>query len=406
MLLKSTNSFWMLLFVIIGLNSCSEKINTAENGEFSYSNSIRINQVQVLGTHNSYSKPIDPKVMEMIDPIFDKLTETYLAKMSEEQKAKYQEYHPNQVKMSEGLSYSHPDFEHQLDAGIRSLEIDVYYDPTGNRFNNPASYQILKEKGINGFLPIDSVKLAEPGFKVMHIPDVDFRTHYTLLEDALIALKTWSDKHPDHVPIFIMVEAKDQGMPVFQNSAEVLPFSPEVFEELDDLVFSVLGREKIITPDDVRGQFTTLEEAVKAQNWPVLSESLGKFVFMLLPSAAGLSSKNPYLANHPVLEGRAMFVQSDQGTPHAAFLLMDNAIVRQKEIRDAVKKGYLVRTRSDIETYEAKINDKTRANAAFESGAQIVSTDFFQPGNAYGTDYFIQLPNKEAARINPLFSAK
>ena len=63
---------------------------------------------------------------------------------------------------------------------------------------------------------------------------------------------------------------------------------------------------------------------------------------------------------------------------------------------------HLVRTRSDIDTYEAKINDKTRAQAAFESGAQVVSTDYFKPGNGYKTAYFVALPEGKPARINPV----
>lgn len=397
-----------ILVIIAALfASCSSKNNNfAENGTVAFADSLRINQIQVLGTHNSYSKPIDKNVLDLIDPIFEKLSTTYMDRMSEDEKAKYLEYHPNSVKMSEGLCYSHPDFKSQLNAGIRSLEIDIYYDPTGNRFNKPATYELMKAKGINDLLPIDTVKLAKLGFKVMHIPDVDFRTHYTLLEDALIDLRNWSDSHLDHVPVFIMVEAKDSGIPLFPNSAEVLPFTSKVFDELDSLVFSVIGKEKIITPDQVRGNFETLDKAVKAQNWPKLKDSLGKFVFLLLPSAAGISTNNPYIEDHPVLEDRSMFVQSEPGAPYAAFLLMDNAIVRYKDISEAVKEGYLVRTRSDIETYEAKVNDMTRANAAFESGAQVVSTDFYQPGNTYGTNYVIKLPGSNPARINPLFLIK
>ena len=60
-----------------------------------------------------------------------------------------------------------------------------------------------------------------------------------------------------------------------------------------------------------------------------------------------------------------------------------------------------MRTRSDIETFEAKTNDMTRAHAAFASGAQIASTDFEQPGNAYKTDYVIKLPGGDAARVRP-----
>jgi len=52
------------------------------------------------------------------------------------------------------------------------------------------------------------------------------------------------------------------------------------------------------------------------------------------------------------------------------------------------------------------INDHSRANAAFKSGAQIISTDFFRPGNGYNTTYYIQLPGGKPARPNPVNSKK
>jgi hypothetical protein len=43
-----------------------------------------------------------------------------------------------------------------------------------------------------------------------------------------------------------------------------------------------------------------------------------------------------------------------------------------------------------------------RANQAFRSGAQIVSTDFYKPGNGYGTSYVVRLPGGGAVRCNPV----
>jgi hypothetical protein len=97
-----------------------------------------------------------------------------------------------------------------------------------------------------------------------------------------------------------------------------------------------------------------------------------------------------------------MFLNSEPDDSFAGFILRDNAIVRQKEIQDLVKQGYIVRTRSDIETYEAKINDHTRSKAAFSSGAQVISTDFFRPGNTYGTPYFVQPPQGKDYLNNPI----
>lgn len=366
---------------------------------------IKINQVQVLGTHNSYAQPVDPSVMSYVGSQIDKAKGGYLEAMSAEQLAFYKEYHPNEVSMEEGLKYDHPAFPEQLDAGLRSLEMDVYHDPTGGRFSHPAAYKLLREKGIAGLAPHDTEGLDKPGFKVLHIADFDFRSHYPTFKGALEALKKWSDDNPGHIPLYIMIEAKDSGMPIFSDAAEVLKFDEKAFDALDAQVQDVLGREKIITPDDVRREYRTLREAVLANNWPTVDESRGKFIFLLLPSAAGAGQeKTPYLLHRPNLEGRLMFVQSKPEDTYGAFLLLDNAITRLEEIKAYVKQGYLVRTRSDIETYEAKVNDHTRAEAAFSSGAQVISTDFFRKGNTYHTDYFVELPGGNPARLNPINS--
>jgi len=367
---------------------------------------LKINEIQVLGTHNSYAQSVDSAVLAYADPVFDRMKAGLMKNMPEDRAAAFREFHPNEVKMSEGLKYNHPPFDVQLDAGMRNLELDVYYDPTGNRFNKPAAYETLKKNGIKNLAPFKTAGLERPGFKVMHIADFDFRTHYVTFKEALQAIKTWSGQNPDHVPIFIMVEAKDKGIPIFPGAAEVLPFTEEAFDQLDKEVSEVLGRDKLITPDDIRGKYPTLKDAVLAGNWPAVDSSRGKFVFLLLPATAGIDMNTAYVKDRPNLENRLMFVASKPEDSYAAFLLLDNAIVRQKEIREYVRQGYLVRTRADIETYEAKVNDYSRAKAAFESGAQVISTDFFREGNTYGTDYRVTLPGGGEARPNPVLTGK
>ncbi len=367
---------------------------------------VRINQLQIVGTHNSYAKPVDPKVLELVTPIINGMMQKYSSMMSEEQKAKFKEYHPYGMDLKEGLNYNHPDFTEQLNANLRGLEIDVYYDPEGGRFSHPATYEVLKAKGITDLAPFNTKGLDQPGFKVLHMADIDFRTHYPRLKDALTTLKSWSDQHPDHTPVFMMIEAKDSGFPILENSTKVLSFDKKAYDELDGEIVKYLGKDKIITPKDVQGKYKTLKEAVTHNNWPKLNDSKGKFIFMLLPGGAGtLSSKdNPYLIDGSLKE-RVMFLNSEPDDSFAGFILRDNAIVRQKEIQNLVKQGFMVRTRSDIETYEAKINDFTRSKAAFSSGAQVISTDFFRSGNAYGTPYFVQPPQGKDYFNNPLNSS-
>lgn len=376
------------------------------NAQSSKLDKLKINQVQLLGTHNSYAKPVDSAVLAYIDPIIEKMTQGFMKSMPEDQAKSFHEFHPNSVKMSEGLKYNHPPFDVQLDAGIRSIEVDVYNDPTGNRFNDPAAYRLLRSKGYTQLAPFDTTGLDKPGFKVLHMADLDFRTHYPTFKGALQAMKTWSDGHPGHFPIFVMIEAKDKGIPLFPGAAQVLPFDEKAFDDLDQEVVNVLGKDKLIIPDDVRGNYTTLREAVLAQNWPTVKDARGKFVFLLLPSTAGMNLVSDYAKNRPNLEKRVMFMQSLPTDSYAAFFLLDNALVRKEEIKQYVKQGFIVRSRADIETYEAKVNDHTREKAAFESGAQIISTDFFRPGNGYGTSYFVKLPGGGEARTNPVNTKK
>ncbi|WP_454881000.1 Ca2+-dependent phosphoinositide-specific phospholipase C [Sphingobacterium detergens] len=374
----------------------------AQQSELPQLNALKINQIQVLGTHNSYARPVDPRLAAYADPIFAKMMEKMTTLIPADKLASFKEFHPNPMTMSEGLKYDHPSFDVQLDSGIRSLEMDVYYDPTGHRFNKPAGYEVLNSMGVSDLAPYQKEDLEKPGFKMLHIADFDFRSHYATFRGGLKALRNWSDRHPGHLPIFIMVEAKDKGIPIFPNSAEVLPFDEKAFDLLDAEVIEILGKDKLITPDDVRGQYTTLREAVRSGNWPTIKTSRGKFVFLLLPATAGMNLESAYVKDRPNLEKRIMFVQSEPNDSFASFILLDNALVRQNEIQNLVKQGFIVRSRSDIETYEAKINDYTRADAAFNSGAQIISTDFFRPGNGYHTSYYVKLPHGNPARSNPI----
>lgn len=364
---------------------------------------LKINEIQVLGTHNSYARPVDRKVLDFVSPILSSMMEKYMENTSAEQKAKFQEYHPNGMDFSEGLNYNHPDFTKQLNANLRSLEIDVYYDPDGGRFMKPATYELLRQQGIEELYPHNTEGLEKPGFKVLHMADIDFRSHYPTLESALNELNKWSEQNPRHSPIFIMLEAKDIGFPLFPNSTKVEPFTKEIYDELDEVILQYLGKDKLITPAMIQGDYTSLKEAILSHKWPMLRDSRGKFVFLLQPGGAGTHKTDelPYLIKGS-LKDRIMFMQSEPQDDFAAFILRDNAIVRQDEIIDLVQKGYLVRTRTDIETYEAKVNDYTRKYAAFSSGAQVISTDFFQPGNAYETDYFVQPPQKTDYFSNPV----
>jgi hypothetical protein len=366
---------------------------------------LKINQIQVLGTHNSYAMPVDKRLLALVDPILGHVTSQLSARLPPAEWALFKEEHPNDVTVSDGLSYDHPDLTTQLNEGMRSLEIDVNPDPQGGHFATPAGYRILRAQGVNDLLPFDADTVSQPGYKVLHIADIDFRSHCPTLKLCLTQIRDWSETHPGHVPLFLVLEAKVQDLPVLPDPTHTVPFTPALFDDLDREILSVLDRGRLITPDDVRGSHATLNQAIRAGAWPTLKAARGKIVILMI-TATGDAATRGYLEGHPSLKGRAAFLRAEPGDDHAAFLMFDNALVRQDQIRDYVRQGYIVRTRSDIEAYEAKTNDMTRAAAAFASGAQIVSTDFEHPGNAFGTPYVVRLPERGVARANPLLEGR
>jgi hypothetical protein len=105
-----------------------------------------------------------------------------------------------------------------------------------------------------------------------------------------------------------------------------------------------------------------------------------------------------------------MFVYAKAGAPNAAFLILNGASTDEDSIRSKVSQGYIVRTRADSGTKEARTGDYTNMNAAFRSGAQITSTDYYRPDyrsdtSAVWTNFQVKFPNGELARLNPISAA-
>ena len=126
---------------------------------------------------------------------------------------------------------------------------------------------------------------------------------------------------------------------------------------------------------------------VLAGGWPTLDDSAGKVLFMI---DNGGDKRDLYRAGQPSLEGRVMFTNATPGSPDAAFVKMNDPVGHVEEIQELVRDGYVVRTRSDEPTIEARSGDTTMRDAALASGAQWVSTDYPVPGISarFGSTYF------------------
>jgi hypothetical protein len=74
-----------------------------------------------------------------------------------------------------------------------------------------------------------------------------------------------------------------------------------------------------------------------------------------------------------------------------------------KEAIDAlVTKGYLVRTRTDEGTKQARTNDTARRDLALSTGAQLISTDYPASEPSQWTGFKVELPDGLVARCNPV----
>ena len=284
---------------------------------------IYINHIQFIGSHNSYKQSMPNGFIKQLMKVNPDLVES--------------------------LEYEHIPLAEQLELGIRKLELDVFYVSEENQF------------------------------LVGHVQQIDMNSNCNSLRICLTQLITWSRENPNHSPIWISFNAKDNyilGLP----TPEI--FTPEAFLLLDSVFEEMLG-EKIIRPKDI----------VNLQ-WPLLEEAKGKFILIL---DEGGTKRDIY---HDGWQHRPMFTNSPEGHPAAAVMIINDPIGDFDKIQRLVKAGYMVRTRADADTREARENDTRRKAAAFASGAQAVSTDYYLPAIHFGNEYQVNLP--EPVQCNPI----
>jgi hypothetical protein len=107
-----------------------------------------------------------------------------------------------------------------------------------------------------------------------------------------------------------------------------------------------------------------------------------------------------YTEGHIALRGRVIFTNAASGSADAAFTEENSGT--KAEIDALAREGYLIRTRTDDGTEEARTNDRTRANLALSSGAQMLSTDYPSSEPSRWTGFFVGLPHGLVARCNPV----
>lgn len=336
---------------------------------------VHLNQIQVIGSHNSYDLGFTPSEA------------AWLKKVN--------------PRAFDALDYSHQSLTHQLDGGVRQLEIDIVQDPKGGRFAHPKINDIVKQAGLPEDPDFDPQHVMDkPGMKVLHMPDVSERSSCLLFTDCLREIRSWSKAHPNHVPLFLLIETKHGAQKEIPGAVYAEDFTPKAFDDLDAEIRSVFPAGEIVLPDAVRGSYPTLNAAIRAGHWPTLAESRGKVIFLMDQR----DMESVYTEGHPSLKGRILFTNAVPGEPDAAFTEQNGG--SREVIDDLVRDGYLVRARADDSTVAARNNDTTRRDELLDAGAQMISTDYplSEPGRWSG--YSVGFSNGLPARCNLLNAPK
>ncbi len=296
--------------------------------------SLRINHIQMEGTHNSYH----------VEPLISPTRE---------------------------YRYTHQPLDIQASQlGVRHFEIDVWWD-------------------------------VRDGLRVYH-NQYDSGTTCPTFQQCMETLLTWSKSNDQHHPVMIWVEPKDWA----EQAAEITTTVElsGILEEIESEISEFWPRNKTITPDDVRGEYSTLNDGMMDDGWPFLDESRGKAIFVLLATGG---MRDLYLENYPGLKDARMFTMfspenlSDLiNEDTSAIISLVDPIENWELISSLVQEGYIVRTRADVGGEEADNNDKSRFEAALSSGAHTIVTDY--PGPVEELDYWIEIPEGNPSRCNPV----
>lgn len=333
-----------------------------------------MNQIQVINTHNSYKRETSRLEQDTYDALVNR---------------------PGNYESS--LAYSHASFAQQFGGqNVRGVEVDLWGDPQGGLYAEPL---VRKAAGLG---PLPDPAWRQPGIKVMHIADADYNTTCVLFTSCLRQVKQWSDANPNHVPLTFMLELKRSDSTLVGLGGVTAPAWDNVaaFDRIDAEIRSVFRERDLIAPDDVRRPGLTLDQSVAQFGWPTLEEARGKIVFLF----NNVGSDSPYSQGRPNLEGRLVFPNAAPGQPNSAYHGRDEVLDLFPIIQDLVRRNYLIRTRSDISLSTVRAGDNRLIEAALDSGAQIISTDFPTVGMSarYGTDFVAQLPDGGPARCNPV----
>lgn len=292
---------------------------------------IRFNELRYIATHNSYQTASTDELKK----VYKNLSELTFGFIS-----------------GEKGDFVSPTLTEQFNNGIYSIELDVEtYDKDG-----------------------------EISFTCMHSPCIDMGTSCYDFELALKEISMWSDNNPNHLPITIIVEFKELFIPLEDMQFLNIDYA----KAFDETLRKGLG-DKLFTPADMLGNYASFADLRADDGWCEVKDMLGKVLVIM----HDCSITDDYIGIDSSMRTQAMFpmMETRYSNRDCAAFLIENDPEKAVELSDElIRDGkFIVRTRAD----EYGSVSEERRKLAFESGAQIISSDYPVKDGIKADDYFV-----------------
>ena len=296
---------------------CDEQKLADFDLEKAFSQGVKINEIAVIGTHNSYQlRATLPKraLMRTLQII-------------------------SLGKVKNKAIFEMDTLTEQLEHGVRNLEIDV---------------ETVDDNGNVSFL-------------VTHDPIFDNVSSCYDFEKALEEVALWSENNPNHIPVYVLVEPKGE-VPSINNMKN---FSVEYAQKLGDIAKKALG-DKLLTPGMLMGNYESFQQMREDDGWPALEAVAGKVLVLLHPCGV----TQDYIDLDTTIKTQKIFpmLRPDNiDKPYASFILDNDPAGAANNNKQTIdEKNLMVRSRAD--DYSTFSDEKY--DYADNCGSHIITTDY------------------------------
>jgi hypothetical protein len=228
----------------------------------------------------------------------------------------------------------------------------------------------------------------DDSFEVFHLALVDDVSSCALFADCLSVIQTWSASKPDHLPIFVWMEMKSgmDGAPL------------ESLLMIEDEIKAVIPDEQLLTPELVRGEYSSVREALDTVGWPTLGEVRGKVMFIILNNG---EHTGPYTNDFTSLNNRILFpraASSQYGMPWAAVEKLSTGSA--DGIAQTAGAANMLVAANVCSAGDEDSSCYASLEAGITNGLHMLKDDFPYP--VADRDYWLELPDGPVASCNPL----